>query len=232
MNRTNGTVAVLIPSRNRPGQLEEAIRSVRDTSEAHVLVYIDDDQHELYAELRNEEANRSHGRTGFTEGPRVDTVAALNTLVERFPDYSAYGVLTDNSVMKTAHWDSWLLETLDCFPGRLGVLSPFHNCGPYVDQPFVSREWIDVVGWYACPEFKHYAWPLVTGVIGGQTAIIHCREDQFAVFHDYVGGYWEAVYAEDCKALYHCLATTVLEKVDLLQRAMRNGRAECRLERC
>ena len=217
-------IAVLIPSRNRPGQLEEAIQSVRDTSTlADVLVYTDDDQQELYAEIKADERRKADGRTHFHHGPRVDTVASLNALVEMRPEYSAYGVMTDNSVMTTPGWDKYLQETLNYFPGRLGVVSPCHNCGPYVDQPFVSTEWIELVGWYACPEFKHYAWPLVTGIIGGYTGICHCPEDSFRMFHNYVAGHWEAVYAEDCKALYKCISTTVIEKTHYIQKATKKS---------
>jgi len=213
--------AVLIPSRNRPGQLEEAIQSVRETSEfADVLVYVDDDQRGLYGPLAGDELKKKDGRVSFHFGERVDTVASLNALVEMNPFYSAYGVLTDNSVMLDKGWDAFLQETLDLFPGRLGVISPWHNCGLHVDQPYVSREWVKLVGWYACPDFKHYGWPLVTGLIGGQTVIYYGHQGEFSIHHDYVAGYWEAVYVADCKALYNCLATTLLHKVDVIQRAM------------
>jgi hypothetical protein len=214
--------AVLIPSRNRPGQLEEAIQSVMDTSTlADVLVYIDDDQQELYDSVEGLELWGHGERVFFHHGPRVDTVASLNELVRLHPEYSAYGVMTDNSVMVDKGWDVFLQETLDLFPGRLGVISPWHNCGMHVDQPFVSREWVELVGWYACPDFKHYAWPLVTGIIGAQTGIYYSHKGEFSIQHDYVGGYWESVYVADCKALYACIASTVIYKVDVIQRAMR-----------
>ena len=219
-----GRVAVLIPSRNRPGQLEEAIQSVRETSSlADVLVYIDDDQQELYAAVVADEVRKTDGRTIFHQGPRIDTVASLNALVEWHPEYAAYGVMTDNSVMCDKGWDTFLLETLDLFPHRLGVISPYHNCGLHVDQPFVSREWVELVGWYACPDFKHYAWPLVAGIIGGQTGIYYSHPGEFSIQHDYVGGYWESAYIADCRALYTCIASTVIHKVDVIQRAMRGA---------
>jgi len=216
--------AVLIPSRNRPGQLEEAIQSVRDTAEtADVLVYADDDQRELYAGVESDEKQRADGRVVWHYGPRVDTVASLNALVDWHPEYAAYGVMTDNSQMVDKGWDGFLQETLDLFPGRLGVVSPYHNCGLHVDQPYVSREWVELVGWYACPDFKHYAWPLVAGVIGGQTGIYYSHKGEFSINHDYVGGYWESVYSADCRALYSCLASTVIHKTDVIQRAMRGA---------
>jgi hypothetical protein len=219
-----GRTAVLIPSRNRPGQLEEAIQSVRDTSSlGDVLVYIDDDQMELYSALETAESAKGDGRVLWHHGPRVDTVAALNSLVTWHPEYAAYGVMTDNSVMVDKGWDVFLQETLDLFPHRLGVISPWHNCGVHVDQPYVSREWVELVGWYACPDFKHYAWPLVAGIIGGQTGIYYSHKGEFSIQHDYVGGYWESVYIADCKALYTCIASTIIHKTDLIQRVMRGA---------
>jgi hypothetical protein len=144
-----------------------------------VLGYVDEDQHGLY---------RHHLPTFgavTTYGPRIGPVAACNALVDRYRDhFDVFGILTDDCVVTIPGWDKYLAETMEQFPNRMVVVSPFHNYGDHVDMPFVSREWIKVMGWYACPEVYHYCWPTITGLIGEMTAICHCSMSGFAINHD------------------------------------------------
>ena len=175
-------IAVLIPSRDRPEQLLDACRSVLETSiAADVLVYVDDDQRDIYEPALV--VAEFGPRVKAMYGPRVGPVASANMLVEFSPEYSTYGLITDDSRMTVWGWDAWALDALDYFPGRIGIINPHHNLGGHVDMPFVSREWIDIIGWYACPEMYHYCWPILTGLIGEQTAICHAPEKSFALAH-------------------------------------------------
>jgi hypothetical protein len=218
MNR----IAVLIPSRDRPEKLLKACRSVLATSNlADVLVYVDEDQRELY----------ESGLTGAGFGPRVKAlyaarigpVAAANSLVDENPSYAAYGLITDDTTIKTETWgwDAWLLETLDFFPRRLAVVSPRHNLGEHVDMPFVSWEWIDCVGWYACPEFYHYCWPILTGLIGEMTAIVHAPEQSFAIHHEGLPHTNLASRDDDAKKFFEYVALKMPVHVEALRDAMK-----------
>jgi hypothetical protein len=155
------------------------IRSVIDSSQAHVLIYMDED----------DPTNPPPGawntlRVKVHIGPRLGPVAAANSLLRRFPGHDVYGLLTDDSVVTTPGWDTWLLEVVKQFPNRVCVVSPHHNMGNHVDMPFVTKEWIKAVGWYACPDTRHYCWPTITGLIGEMTAICHAPEQRFHVEHE------------------------------------------------
>jgi hypothetical protein len=172
----NGRILVMIPTRDRPQELDGAVESVHQTSSlADVVAYVDDDQVDLY---RSSQAN-----CYFHHGPRIGPVAAANAIVKQMPGYSAYGLITDDSRMISPGWDGWLLEVVDQFPNKICVVSPHHNQGNHVDMPFVSRKWIDVVGWFACPACHHHAWPIITGLIGEMTAIVHSPRQMFALVH-------------------------------------------------
>src|SRR3990172_1146414 len=149
---------VMIPSRDRPRQLDEAVKSVLDTSEADVAVYIDDDQQGYYG-------TADHPRVKQVFGPRVGPAGATNILVDRFQDYAAYGLVTDDSQITTAGWDQWLLHQLDQYTDRLLVVSPSHNHGRHVDMPFLSKEWVRVLGWFALPRTIQYGWPTAVYVM-------------------------------------------------------------------
>lgn len=208
--------AVLIPSRDRSEQLAKAIASVIATSEATVLVYIDDDQRRNYEHLELAGAHRVR----WLYGPRIGVVGSANALVKSFPGYDAYGLITDDSCITTPGWDKWTLDAIAQFPHGLLVVSPHHPHGYHVDMPFVSREWIERVGWYACPLMKHYAWPIATGLIGEMTAIVHAPETAFHIEHDYDPTANRAVRANDYEAFFAFVSRDLPGVVDSLRRDM------------
>ena len=173
------SVAVLIPSRDRPDLLDRAIQSVLETSkDGHALVYIDSDQKHLYKSLKTD------FRVWIHEGPRIGPVAAANQLRKDFPEFDVYGFMPDDAQIVTPDWDKWILESVAKCPNRIAVISPYHNFGNHVDMPFVTREWIIQTGWYACPDFYHWCWPILTGLIGEMSAIVHAPKARFAIEHD------------------------------------------------
>lgn len=172
-------ILVMIPSRDRPEECVTACRSVWDTAISAVpAIYVDDDQESAYRD-----AFRKEVQPMFLVGPRVGPVASINRLAQGWPQYAAYGMITDDTTMTTKGWDGWLLDALKQFPNRVAVVSPYHNQGNHVDMPFVSREWMDATGWFAYPRCFHYAWPIITGLIGEMSAIVHAPFDRFAVHH-------------------------------------------------
>lgn len=169
-------VLVMIPSRDRPDELIQAVESVLTTSDADAMPYVDDDQLGLYRDY-------VHRFGKPMVGPRIGPVAAANAIVAKYPDYDAYGIMTDDARMVVQGWDGWLLETMASFPNQIGVVSPYHNMGGHCDMPYVSRGWINAVGWYACPSCHHYAWPIINGLIGEMSAICHAPKTAFAIHH-------------------------------------------------
>lgn len=171
------SVLVLCPSRDNPEGAERAFRSMVDTSEEPTMVLcIDDDQ-------RGEYSGLSHPRLRIHSGPRTDIVGSINATIVDEPGYGVYGMMTDDAVFKSGGWDSWVEGVVDSFPGRLGVVSPHHNGGPFVNFPYVSREWIDRVGWFACPETVHFCWDTVLEMLGEATQIRYATEQEFGLHH-------------------------------------------------
>lgn len=175
----NGKVLVVIPSRDRPVHAYSAMVSA-NSPQSDVKIYVDDDQRDLYKDLIE-----CHGedRGWCVVGPRVGPVAAANQVIEQNPEYSAYGLITDDSRITTKDWATWLLEAFSQCPNQVGVVSPYHNHGNHVDMPFVSQAWLKAVGWFACPDCYHYCWPTITGLIGEMSAIVHAPMQKFAIEH-------------------------------------------------
>lgn len=155
--------------------------SVRDTSTAKVIAYVDEDQEEIYRE-----ACVGVGETlKIHVGPRIGPAQSANAIVKKFPDFDVYGLITDDSYVITPSWDRWMIEVVQQLPKRIGVISPWHNQGNHVDMPFVTKEWIALTGWFAYPRFFHYCWPILTGLIGEMTAIVHAPQQRFGLVHEF-----------------------------------------------
>jgi len=209
----NGRVAVLCPTRDRPEPFRDMVASVRKTAmKADVLAYVDEDQREFYG------VNPPGSQVVY--GSRIGPVAALNHLVEKFPDYSAYGIITDDTTLNDKDWDVWVQAAMNNFPNRLAVVSPRHNLGEHVDMPFVSRNWIDVVGWYACPETYHFCWPILTGLIGEMTAIVHAPEPGFSITHNGLPHSNTDIREKDAQSFFTYVALKLPEVVHKLREAM------------
>lgn len=204
-------IAVLCPTRDRPDGFRALEASVVATSNlADVIGYVDADQLELYQDI-----------PGLVTGPRIGPVAAANFIVNEYPAYDAYGLITDDAVITTPDWDAWLLDTIAHCPGRVCVVSPHHNQGNHVDMPFVSKEWVKATGWFACPDCYHYAWPIITGLIGEMSAIVHAPKDKFSIHHpSKVEMVSENKLAKDHKAFFEFVSLKLPATVERVRQAM------------
>jgi hypothetical protein len=126
------------------------------------------------AEAQAQDVDRTQDRPRGFRQPSAKT----------FSDYELYGLIPDHATITTPGWDEWCLSALDQFPNRVAVISPSHTLGPHVDMPFVSNAWIKATGWFAFPDMYHYAWPVLNGLIGEMSGILHAPETAFQVDHE------------------------------------------------
>jgi hypothetical protein len=177
---TAGAIGVIVPSRERVEDLRGVYASMIETStEAVMLLYIDNDQEAAYAEFKD--LPRCH----MLVGNRVGPVSSANTLCDRFRgSVRIYGMVPDDAQFLTRGWDRYLTETFEAMPGRVGVISAAHNGGSYVNFPWVSREWVETVGWYFYPHNFHHCCDTILEVLGEATRIEYARPDQFEMHHD------------------------------------------------
>jgi hypothetical protein len=173
-------IALLCPTR-RPEEFAWMVQSVRETTKDRVQIcaYIDrDDVHDYRAIIGKDRPKCLQ----FYLGTRVGPTASLNRLARMFkPDIM--GVITDDATLISPDWDLWLQETIDGFPGRLGVVSARHYAGDWCNFPFISREMLDLLGWYAYPGTYHFAYDTVLELIGEATAMRHATSDEMLINH-------------------------------------------------
>lgn len=205
-------VAVLCPTRSRPESFARLAESIRATSSARLLVCLDDDTAASYGEV----LGRTSGVSAHIRD-RAGLVEKVNWLVEQEPDYDLYGIMPDDCVVMTPGWDDYALEMVEQYP--YCVVSPYHNFGNHIDLPFVSRAWIEALGWYACPDCYHYCWPIITGLIGEMTAICHCPKDSFGIVYteNDVNRAWQV---EDAQAFFEYVSLKLPVAVERIRQAM------------
>jgi len=134
-------VAVLTPARERPEGLERHIKSILSTTDkADVLVYNDD-------------------------GPNpIGPTAAVNKLWRGNSEYKYYMFGSTDHFMIDNGWCDRLIETVDKWPGKIGVAwnndslgAPHRDPGAIARFPFVSAEFLNVLGWFFLPgTFRYY----------------------------------------------------------------------------
>lgn len=105
---------MIVPSRERPGNMEELLHAWRETKtgDSEILVAVDADDPEF------DGYDRQFGKTvqpdeGLVVGPRERLGPTLNRLaVERAPDFFAIGFMGDDHRPRTKGWDVRMVETL------------------------------------------------------------------------------------------------------------------------
>lgn len=150
-------LAVLVPSRGRPHNLNRLLAAIDDTATGDCVVYtyIDDDDPEL-----DEYRSRFHeSGVQMMVGQRIYYAAAINALAEVAANDGALhlAMFGDDVVPETRGWDATLIAVLG---GRLGVAYGSdgleHLHGPDLPTHFVTQtELYRRLGWLALPGIRH-----------------------------------------------------------------------------
>ena len=205
-------IAVVCPTRDRVQGAIALAKSVRETAtKAKVVFYIDEDQRDMYRPLVEE-----CPESVFHYGPKIGPVASDNVLAETYREFSVYGVGIDDALFTTPGWDDYLLDQVNAFPGRIGVVSANHWENPtFVNFAYVSREWIDTVGWLAFPKLYHRCWDSVLEMLGEATNMVYAPRGKFRIEHDPSHASNMETFHPDCeKFLYFC----VIDRKEIIPR--------------
>ena len=183
--RPDVPILVVCASRDRPESLRQMVKTFCETSEmADLAVYVDADQIHLYMHHCDWKAEFGD-RLMFTIDRQLGPNGSINALYQKHrSNYRIFGVCPDDSRFKVKGWDRFVVSEMEKFPGRIGVVSPAHNDGHYCAYPYVSREWVEIVGWYAYPEAHSFVWDTCVEMLGEATNIVYAEEAQFRMHHE------------------------------------------------
>jgi len=167
---------ICCPTRDRPQLAARFAENVLQTSHASVAFYIDHDQVDLYQDLI-EHRNRS---VLVKVGPPIGSAQAYNSLYHSYSRFDIYGMCADDTTFSPLGWDRYLERVMASMPNGIGVAAT-HN-GSHIQFPFVTKRWIDLVGWVP-PNFKHYAIDGVLQLLGEDTHLVWLDPAQLALEH-------------------------------------------------
>ncbi len=150
------SISVCVPTRNRPQRLARMIQSGLDTAHDAAslewLFYLDDDDEESEAAIRNLLA----GDGRVVRGPRLKDQSYWNSLAGAAGAELIF-LGADDLTFRTRGWDQ-AVRTSYAAGARNGIGMVWTDDGDLgarlATHPFVSRRWIDVVGFFVPPYFE------------------------------------------------------------------------------
>lgn len=187
-------IAILCPTKGRPELFQRLASNVHDTTSARVqiLAYREDSDVTQYPDAPNV--------TTF-QGTLWTVNEGMNHLVHKNRDFDIYGMVPDDAYPTVKDWDLYLESVLDVSKAR-ALMTP-HN-GGYADMAFVTRAWIDAVGYYAAPFAAHYVWPTVIDILADCTGKkVEPDPAQIMFHHDHVAGTAMEHLAKDAEGFLH-----------------------------
>lgn len=146
----------LLPSRGRPVQLQRFFDE--GNPEQPGVVITEEDQSEVYCKIRMPPGWQLLVVTGVD---RLGYAAAANAGFRQFPNEPWYGQSGDDSIGRTAHWDTLLGQLAT--PNQ--IVWPNDLFGGRCTQPFVGGDLVRALGWFAHPALGHLYTDTVWGDI-------------------------------------------------------------------
>lgn len=157
-------ISLLIPTRGRREWLGRtivsAIKTAKNPDKLEFVCYVDDDDVASYEKFGFDIAPDLNGNIHFIVGPRI----VLSNTWNKCASYASGDILmqgNDDIIFRTVGWDVMVSRAFErCADkilmvhgndGSTGRPSSIGNFGPH---PFVSRRWIEVLGYMTAPYYS------------------------------------------------------------------------------
>jgi hypothetical protein len=148
---SNFKLAITVPTRGRPHNLERLAKAVKETCklEYELFARIDEDDSSVYPELDN---------VTYVVGPRIFFTASLNELakIASEQDFTHVAILGDDVLPETIGWDEIMVKSLPELGVAYGSDGLEHLHPP--DLPthvVVPMEMYRRLGWLGLPTSRH-----------------------------------------------------------------------------
>lgn len=172
-------LAILVPTRGRPHNLERLSKAVKETAttEYHIFARLDRDDEVEYKQLDN---------VTYTSGPRIFFAASVNELAEKAlaDGYTHLALLGDDVLPETKGWDEKLINALPALGVAYGSDGLEHLHGK--DLPthvVVPIEMYKRLGWIALPTLRHLFCDNVWRELGKLTSFIYLPDVKLSHLH-------------------------------------------------
>lgn len=166
-------LAVIVPTRGRPGNAARLAAAFRDTHALDAVpVFVadwDDPELPAYRKLLDEE---KIPRLLVIEGGRSGMCYALNYAALRYAElYEAVGFMGDDHLPRTTHWDSRVMEELDSLDPRIVYGNDLLQGPALPTAVFMQSRMIKAMGFMAPAILRHLYidnfWKALGEAVGG-----------------------------------------------------------------
>lgn len=141
----------ILASRGRPDNLKRFIDAYIET-EASSPVYVRLDTCD--SKLREYKKINYPSNFKVVIGSRARLGQAMKELYETHPDLDWYGLLADDVVPKTKHWDKIMIESAGT--NKISGANDGHGGVKNLCHPVVGGDLVRAVGWFSFPWGIHY----------------------------------------------------------------------------
>lgn len=141
---------ILIPSRGRPLHMQRLVTHYAITGAVEpVCVLLDEDDAPNY-----DNVGKLPSWEFVVHGPRTHITEITNRGFALFPGEDCYGVLADDVIPQTAHWD----QVLKAAAGRRGIAwaDDLLQRDRLPTHVFMGGDLARALGWVSCPRVKHW----------------------------------------------------------------------------
>lgn len=175
----NIKLAVTVPTRGRPHNLERLAKALKDTCTVDYTLFarLDDDDRSQYPKLEN---------TEYIVGQRIFFAASLNELAQIALEkgFTHIAILGDDVLPETVGWDSLMIDVLPELGVAYGSDGLEHLHGQ--DLPthvVVPIEMYKRLGWLGLPTLRHLFCDNVWRELGKLTSFIYVPEAKLTHLH-------------------------------------------------
>jgi hypothetical protein len=176
---SNFKLAITVPTRGRPHNLERLAKAVKETCklEYELFARIDEDDPSVYPDLDN---------VTYIVGPRIFFTASLNELAELVSrsDFTHVAILGDDVLPETVGWDELMVKALP----ELGVVYGSDGLEHLHGQDLpthvvVPMEMYRRLGWLGLPTSRHLFLDNAWRELGKLTEFIYLPEVKLSHLH-------------------------------------------------
>jgi hypothetical protein len=147
-------ISLLCPSRGRPELVNRMITTALETaqSEVEIMIYLNDDDEKL------EEYRDTLSQKYYEIGPDRSPVYSWNLMAEKSRGDICF-LISDDAQFQTNNWDQKIESAFDKYPNKIACVYPALkeiNDSFYNAHYCLHKNWINTVGFFACPLFWWY----------------------------------------------------------------------------
>tara|TARA_R110002020_G_scaffold234986_2_gene447143 strand:- start:2103 stop:2831 length:729 start_codon:yes stop_codon:yes gene_type:complete len=155
-------IAILLPTRKRSNWLKRFWVSVQETARypAYITMYLYIDDDDLDGITAARTLSKAYPNNVFyMVGKRIMMSEMPNKLFAMTSDENIMFLAGDDLVMRTKHWDRFVVEAFDKIPDRLALVygvdgGETQHPPDFATHPIIHRKWFDVLGYINPPYFS------------------------------------------------------------------------------